>query len=189
VRRLGAVLAGGQSRRFGSDKAVAMVDGVAMLDRVARALARECEAVIVIGRDWPGLVRVEDRPRPGLGPLGGLAGALAYAREAGFDAVLTSGCDLPALPDGLIAMLAPADALFADQPTIGLWRADHAAALERWLEETDRRSFRAWADHVGARRVAFERPIANINTPADLAAFEAARTDRPKPKAGPRSSR
>ena len=180
MRLLGAILAGGMARRFGSDKALAEIDGVAMLDLVARHLAAECAAVVVIGRDWPGLARIEDAPRPGLGPLGGVAGALAHAALAGFDAVLTSGCDLPALPDGLAALLSPADAVLRGQPTIGLWRTRHAAPLAAWLEETEDRSIRAWADRIGARRVAYAGEIANVNTPADLEAFR---------RADPRSSR
>jgi molybdopterin-guanine dinucleotide biosynthesis protein A len=180
MRVLGAILAGGMARRFGSDKALAEIDGVAMLDRVARALAAECEAIVVVGRDWPGLVRVEDRPAPGLGPLGGLAGVLAYARLEGFDTVLTSGCDLPALPEGLLALLSPADAMLRGQPTIGLWRSEQADALAEWIEASADRSIRAWADRIGARRVAYAGEIANVNTPADLEAFR---------RAGPRSSR
>ncbi|MDB5738708.1 MAG: molybdopterin-guanine [Sphingomonas bacterium] len=171
MRLLGAILAGGQARRFGSDKALAGIDGQPMLDHVAQALAVECEAVVVVGRDWPGLERIDDRPRGGLGPLGGLAGALAHAERAGFDAVLTSGCDLPALPAGLANLLAPADAVLRGQPTIGLWRSEHARALEIWLERREDRSIRAWADHIGARRIGYGSEIANINTPDDLAAF------------------
>jgi molybdopterin-guanine dinucleotide biosynthesis protein A len=171
TRVLGAILAGGRSRRFGSDKANATIGDTNLLDLVARALAQECEEVVVIGRDWPRLPRVDDRPRPGLGPLGGLAGALAHARSAGFDAVLTSACDLPALPPGLVALLAPADALLADQPTVGLWRSEHAARLVRWLEDTERHSIRAWAAYIGARAVPFASTLANINTPADLETY------------------
>ena len=38
MRVLGAILAGGQSRRFGSDKASASLDGKSLLDHVADAL-------------------------------------------------------------------------------------------------------------------------------------------------------
>jgi molybdopterin-guanine dinucleotide biosynthesis protein A len=182
---LGAIVAGGLSRRFGSDKARATIGGTAMLDRVAARLAPQCAGLIVVGRDWPGIARVEDCPAPGLGPLGGLAGALVYARTEGYDTVLTSGCDLPGLPDGLVTMLSPADAVIADQPTIGLWRTDRADVLMDWLARTERRSIRAWVEQIGARRVA-AAPIANVNRPEDLAAIEAAALSL---SAGPRSSR
>lgn len=187
MRLLGVVLAGGASRRFGGDKAVALLDGRPLLDHVAAALGGSCETVVVAGRDWPGFARVSDLPAPGLGPLGGLAGALAYAAAHGFDAVLTSGCDLPRLPPDIVALLGAPDALLIDQPTIGLWRARHAQALRGFVETDARRSIRGWADAVGARQVRGP-PIANVNTVTDLAALQ--RTAGPvTPPARPRSSR
>ncbi|WBO24191.1 molybdenum cofactor guanylyltransferase [Sphingomonas abietis] len=171
MRILGALLAGGQSRRFGSDKALALIDGRPMLDHVADRMRLQCEALVVIGRDWPGIPRIDDRPEPGLGPLGGLAGALGHASAHGYDAVLTSSCDLPALPPDLLAILGPPDALLMAQPTIGLWKPHHADALARYLESGASRSMRAWADRIGARSIAYENDIANINTPGDLTAF------------------
>ena len=38
TRLLGVVLAGGQARRFGGDKAVATLAGIALLDHAAQAL-------------------------------------------------------------------------------------------------------------------------------------------------------
>jgi molybdopterin-guanine dinucleotide biosynthesis protein A len=169
VRLIGAILAGGASSRFGSDKAMALLDGRPLIAHVAAALAAQCETVVVAGRDWAGLVRVDDLPAPGLGPLGGLAGALSYAVAHGHDAVLTSGCDLPRLPHDIAAQLGAPDVLLADQPTVGLWRAEHAGALARFVASDARRSIRGWADAIGARRFAIEVPLANVNRPEDLA--------------------
>ncbi|MCP3853796.1 MAG: molybdenum cofactor guanylyltransferase [Actinomycetia bacterium] len=78
----GAVLAGGASRRMGTDKAFIPVDGVPMVQRVATALtAAGARRVVVIGGDQArlaglGLDSVAD-PDPGLGPLAALATALA----------------------------------------------------------------------------------------------------------------
>jgi len=171
MKLLGAILAGGASRRFGRDKALALIDGRPMLDHVAGRLDTQCDALVVAGRDWPGLARVDDLPRPGLGPLGGLAGALAHAGRNGFDAVLTSGCDLPGLPVDLRNRLETPNALVRGQPTIGLWECGLAARLVDYLETATDLSVRAWALSVGARWVAIEEAIPNINTPADLAAF------------------
>ena len=184
MRLLGAVLAGGRSRRFGSDKALARIAGRPMLALVAERLGAQTDDIVVAGRDWPGLARVEDVPATGLGPLGGIAGALAHARDHDFDAVLTTSCDLPALPRDLVALLGAPDARLHRQPTIGLWRAGHADGLRRYLESDAPRSVRSWADAIGAGVIAFDEELANINTPADLDTYEAAR--RP---ADPRSSR
>ena len=99
MRVLGAILAGGQARRFGSDKALALLAGRALIDHVAAALGPQVEALVVCGREHQGSTSVPDRPAAGLGPLGGLAGALHYAREHGYDAVVSAPCDTPLLPD------------------------------------------------------------------------------------------
>jgi hypothetical protein len=76
---LGAVLAGGQSSRFGSDKALAELDGRTLLARAVEALQAQCDAVVVVGREDAPVPTLPDRPRPGMGPLGGIAAALHHA--------------------------------------------------------------------------------------------------------------
>lgn len=168
---IGAIFAGGAARRFGGDKAAALIMGLPMIDHVAARLAGQCDALIVVGREWPGLIAVPDAPRPGLGPLGALAGALAYARAGGFAEVLTSGCDLPDLPKDLAHRLAPGPAVAEGQPLLGLWPASLAPDLIAWLEADRDRAMRSWIAHAGARRVVLPTKPTNINTPADLERF------------------
>jgi molybdopterin-guanine dinucleotide biosynthesis protein A len=174
--RLGAIFAGGQARRFGSDKAAAEIDGVALIDRVARQLRPQVDRMIVVGRSWPDLEMVADLPSPGLGPLGALAGALAFAEAADFDDVLTSGCDLPDLPSDLAARLAAGPAVIAGQPLLGLWPAALAASLRHYLEQDGDRAMRSWIVHAGARRVQLDHDLANINSREDLATYLAGRS-------------
>ena len=182
MSRLGAIFAGGQARRFGSDKAAALLDGVALIDHVAARLRGQCDAVVVIGRDWPGLASVGDLPHPGLGPLGALAGALSCARAKGYAEVLTSGCDLPDLPTDLAERLGEGPAVVAGQPLLGLWPSGLTDLLLAYLAETDDRSMRGWIAAAGARLVAIEGAIANINTVEDLLLSALARaTPAPKP--------
>jgi molybdopterin-guanine dinucleotide biosynthesis protein A len=169
--RLGAIFAGGQSRRFGSDKAAVEIAGVALIDRVAGLLRPQVDRMVVVGRNWPGLARVDDLPSPGLGPLGALAGALAFAAKSGFDDVLTSGCDLPDIPLDLAERLQLGPAVIIGQPLLGLWPATLAVALEDYLEQDGDRAMRNWIARTGARRVALDRPIANINSSEDLATY------------------
>lgn len=173
MRLLGAVLAGGASTRFGSDKAIAELDGRPLIEHAIAALGRECEAVIVCGRNWGDWV--PDRPRSGLGPLGGIAAALHTAAERGFDAVLSCGCDTPLLPDGLGARLAAAGpaAFVAELPVIGFWPAGHGPLLDAFLAESDDRSVRAWARVAGAVPLALGGRIANVNRREDLARVRA----------------
>lgn len=185
---LGCVLAGGQSRRFGSDKALAELSGRTLLAGAVERLGGWCEAVVVVGREGapaPDLPArfIADFPRPGMGPLGGLAAALRLAEREGFDAVLSIGVDSTGLPDALPALLALGPAYVAGQPVIGLWAhsssgvALGARAVEAVLAGSGRHSMRAFAEAIGARPVELAQPPANINTPEDLAQWQ----QHPKP--------
>ena len=173
-RVLGAVLAGGRARRFGADKAAARVNGVALIDLAAGTLARLVAAVVIVGRDHPGMCSLADLPGPGLGPLGGLAGALAHAAAHGYDAVLSTGCDIPELPGDLLARLSPGPACLAACPLVGLWPADLAPLLAAHLAQAEAdRSLRGWAAKVAARAVDGPPPP-NLNTPDEFAAYSIA---------------
>ncbi|PKB14748.1 molybdenum cofactor guanylyltransferase [Novosphingobium kunmingense] len=169
MRLLGAVLAGGLSSRFGSDKALAALDGQTLLDRAVERLAVWCDSVVVVGREAASVPTLPDWPRPGMGPLGGIAAALRHASDHGFAEVLTIGVDSPGLPDDLPERLAPAPAYVADQPVIALWPVNAAEAVTAILEGDGRHSMIALAERVGARAVRLPGGTANINTPGDLA--------------------
>lgn len=169
MKILGAILAGGQSRRFGSDKAEALFEGKALLDHVADALRPQCAELVIAGREWPGISGVADIPENGQGPLGGLAGALDYAQRNGFDAVLSSGCDLLSIPADLVKQLGAAPAILDQLPIIGLWPADLADTLVTWLADPANRSVYRFAEHIGARLVPSPASITNINRVSDLA--------------------
>ena len=169
---LGAVLAGGKSSRFGSDKALAEVAGHTLIAQAVDALSGWCDHVIVVGRETAPAPTLPDWPAAGMGPLGGIAAALRHAENAGYETVLTCGVDSLGLPEDLPALLAPAPAYFADQPVIGLWPASAAATVCAILESDARHSMLAFAAAIGARAVKSDHKPANINTPADLAAAE-----------------
>ncbi|MFD1788770.1 molybdenum cofactor guanylyltransferase [Sphingomonas floccifaciens] len=167
---LGAILAGGQARRFGSDKALVELDGVRMIDRIAAALAGQCGDVILCGRVMEGFRSVPDRPAANLGPLGGLSAALRVAADQGFAQVLTVPCDVPDVPGDLLARLGAGPVYAVDCPVIGLWPAGLADRIDAFLAESYDRSLHAWARACGARPAPALR-LANINRPEDLTAF------------------
>jgi molybdopterin-guanine dinucleotide biosynthesis protein A len=169
---LGAVLAGGQSSRFGSDKALAALGGRTLLARAVSALEEQCDAVIVVGRSDAPSATIPDRPRSGMGPLGGINAALHHAASHGYSHILTCGVDCAGLDARTQAELAPAPAYAEDQPVIGLWPASAAPALDAFLASDAKHSMRAFAALIGARAVALSSYPANINTRADLAAAE-----------------
>ncbi|MHC4948993.1 MAG: molybdenum cofactor guanylyltransferase [Planctomycetota bacterium] len=179
----GAVLAGGSSRRMGTDKATLPLGATTMLDRVvARLRPHAREVVIVGGPAVPGLRHLDDR-RPGAGPLAGIEAALASGLD---DAWLVCPCDLPFVTDALLAPLADAD----DAPATVLRVAGEdaprplparlttaALPVVRRRLDAGRRSVRGLVAALPARVVevpaAAAAALANVNTPEDLA--EAAR--------------
>lgn len=165
---LGAILAGGQARRFGSDKARALFEGARLIDRVAAALAAQSMRLVVCGRDEPGFACIPDWPEAGLGPLGGLAAALHHAGQEGFTHVLSAGVDAPDLPHDLAAQLAGAgSAIVASQPVVGLWQVAMAGPLDAFMAQGGRGLYR-FAEAIGARHVELAAPLMNVNRPEDL---------------------
>lgn len=138
---LGVVLAGGASRRMGTDKAWVAAGGEPMLVAVLRALAGAIGDVLVVGRveqglGWPAMA--DDAPGP-RGPLSGIATAL---RHAGGRAVLGVAVDHPFVrPDTLerlahlsrpgLAVVPVADG--ARQVTCAVYPAAAAARAAREL--------------------------------------------------------
>lgn len=168
MRILGAVLAGGESKRFGSDKAMALFAGQPLLAHVVAALAPQVEAMVICGHDWPPYETITDLPTAGLGPLGGLCAALVTARVRGFDAVLCVPCDTLGLPPDLAVQLGAGPAVALGQRSIGLWPATLASSLLARIASGGRRSLQSWAEACEAREVDCG-PLHNINRPEDLA--------------------
>jgi len=173
MRILGAVLAGGRSSRFGSDKAQAMLEGARLLDHAVAAVAPFCARVVVCGRDDPRHATLADRPAPGLGPLGGLNAALHLAQADGFDGVLVTGCDMPRFPAELArALIGPQPAVLEGQHLAAWWPAALAPLLDAHLAQTDRYALRGWMDRARPRIVTMPGlDLPNINRPDDLAAL------------------
>jgi len=173
-RILGAVLAGGRSRRFGSDKAVAELDGQTLIDRAIHDLSANVETVAICGREIAGRLSLPDRPRADIGPLGGLNAALHYAAQHGFAGALSTGCDMPVFPRALGAALIgdglgeEAAAIVEGQHLLGYWPATLARALDAHLDATEDFSMAAWFAIARPRTVLFQGTLPNINTPADL---------------------
>jgi molybdenum cofactor guanylyltransferase len=169
---LGAVLAGGMSTRFGSDKALAVLDGLSLLERAVASLKALCDSVVIVGRSSDLAPAIADWPRAGMGPLAGVAAALIHGRDNGYASVLTCGVDCGGVPHGLLADLSPPPAHLEAQPVIGHWNSNTAQAAMAILQNEGRHSMQAFASATGSRPVASRHAPANINSPADLAALE-----------------
>lgn len=106
---LGAVLAGGKSRRFGTQKALATFLNEPMALRALRALDRLCREVVVVTGD-PQVGRILYCPTipdliPDAGPLGGLHAALCVARARGSAGVVLLGCDMPMVSAEVVSLV------------------------------------------------------------------------------------
>ncbi len=165
-RRLGAILAGGASRRFGSDKALAQHRGRPLIAHVADALLAQCDALVICGRDWGGWPALADSPAPGLGPMGGLCAALRHAQALGFAELLCAPCDLLGIGEAA-ERLRPGPAVADGQWLLGLWPADLADALGNLLGQEGAVSARRWIAVSGAALCTVPG-LSNINSPTDL---------------------
>jgi molybdopterin-guanine dinucleotide biosynthesis protein A len=106
----GVVLAGGQSRRMGTDKALLTFLGEPLVRRVASTLAEVCNEVMVVATDAAALADVALPPGTRVlgdevafqGPLGGLATALGVACN---EWVFACGVDMPFLCADVVRLL------------------------------------------------------------------------------------
>ena len=179
----GLILAGGRSRRFGSDKALATLDGLTFIARVYEALAPLCDEVLVgVGTEQrsyalPGPARFV-RDRASIGPLGGLESGLA---EAAAPWLLVVTCDLPYLRTDVLRALADArgaavDAIVGVTPDgrrHPLCSCYHRGVLPMLREQIagHRLAVHALLDRLAVREVpAPADALRNVNTPADLKA-------------------
>lgn len=164
MKLLGAVLAGGASRRFGSDKAFADIEGRPMIDHVVTGLRPQVDELVICGRSWPGHATLPDVPAPGLGPLGGLCAALGKAATDGFDGVLCMPVDVLPVPAGLRALVDDPEKpwVFAPQSAIGYWPAALASVLRTHVED-GHRSMRGWIEAADAKHKAEPVKLHNLN--------------------------
>ena len=190
------ILAGGQSRRFGSNKAFAPFQGKRLIDHLITRIRQQSAGSIAINA--PTGVGLDDMSQPliadqltgNLGPLAGLHAAMSWAKEAGYAAVITTPVDTPVLPSDFVERLvdtgAPAIAKCNERAHYvhGLW----TTALTEKLESAIKRGMRFardWAVECNAATCEFHEqagldPFFNVNTPNDLLTLENAQPDSPR---------
>lgn len=109
---LGVVLAGGDSSRFGSPKALARLHGKPLWRLAAERLAAVCDRVEVsandarVARAVGSTTGVFADRRAGAGPLGGIHAAWVRAVELGSEGVLVAAVDAPWVPKKALRRLA-----------------------------------------------------------------------------------
>ena len=148
---LGVVLAGGQSTRFGSDKALAELGGHTLLARAFDALTGLCELVVIAGRDTGPGHCIPDWPRAGHGPARRDRRRAAPRPRRGLRqrADLRRGFGRPARQPARAARPPPRP-IVESQPVIGHWPAGAVDAIETLLLADGKHSMLAFAEAIGA---------------------------------------
>lgn len=186
MRLAGAVVAGGKSSRMGVDKARLKLEGRSLQIRHLDAMDRCGFEPLILNaytapEDLPGWVSLVPDDQPGQGPLEGLASILRRLDHP----VLVAAADMPNLDAEAFRALASAYAL---DPSPGLvakagdgWHpflAVYSPALLPALEAALARGERAMhafieAEGLRAWTGAQAAWLANLNTPAERAAWQA----------------
>jgi molybdenum cofactor guanylyltransferase len=182
----GAVLAGGESRRFGRNKALEPHGGKRLIDHCVETLRRHCDPMLVVANDLSlyydvSATLIRD-VIPHQGPLGGIYTALLFSPR---EWVLVKAADMPFLVPELVPLLFQARAgvdvvvpMVGDyhEPLMALYHRRCLPAIAGILQAERRRI-------IDLYRKVKVRPISeakwrsadpegrsfwNINTPEDL---------------------
>ena len=191
IKLAAIVLAGGQSRRMGTDKALMTIDGVPLISKICH-IAKACSDRVYVVTSWPERYReiipsdcelIAEVPMAGehqhSGPLVGFAQGLVPVES---DWVLLLACDLPKLRadvlQGWVAKLAEvpeqAIALLVRQewvwePLCGFYRRSCLPELSQFIQEGGR-SFQAFLACQTVAELPLTDPemLFNCNRPEDL---------------------
>lgn len=181
-RLLGAVLAGGQSRRLGRDKASEFIHGISLVERAAAVLESTCAKVIVVSArsDTPsGRWELISDQWDDCGPLGGIEAALSHASERGYDAVFLLACDLPLVDArtvqtivaaaGVAAAAAPErEGVPGFEPLCALYKASCLAVVRELLVSGTRAAQALFHGVDGVLVASLSAVFLNVNTQEDL---------------------
>jgi molybdopterin-guanine dinucleotide biosynthesis protein A len=188
---LGVVMAGGRNTRFGDIKAFAQVGGMRIIDRVTAVLQAVADEVVLSANEPAAYASTGLPARPdvinGIGALGGVHAALAWARERNHAGILAVACDMPfpslALLQALRARAPHHDAVLPEsgnrrglEPLFGYYSIACLPAIEAAVARDDRRMIGFHAD-IDLHRLPLEEvrkygdPVImfmNVNTREEL---------------------
>ena len=149
------LLAGGKGKRMGGDKPFAPYGKSTLIETtLARLKPQAPEIVVNAGAKHSALVLplscldarliFDDPAFVDMGPLSGVLSALEMAQAAGDAAVMTTPCDMPNLPEDMVAQLLTspaADVVYfkgeRDYPLCALWNVSVTETLLTALQQAD----------------------------------------------------
>ncbi|MFD2174540.1 molybdenum cofactor guanylyltransferase MobA [Rhodobacter lacus] len=184
----GLILAGGQGRRMGAEKALVRLAGRPLVAHVAARLAPQVSALALSANGDPARfaalgvpVLADPQGEQECGPMVGVRAGLRWAAAKGAAALVSVAVDTPFLPTDLVARFtmagrggaAHAQSHGRGHYTAALWPVADLPRLDALFAAGERR-MRPYL--AGAVVVGFDGtpdPFANLNSPDDLAAAEA----------------
>jgi molybdenum cofactor guanylyltransferase len=172
-RVAGALLVGGASRRFGSPKALACLEGETLAERGHRALTEAFDEVVVVGKAADRL----ELPFPvlddGNEERAAIIGVAAALRLTEADVVVVLPTDMPLVTSELLVALSEActeaeAAVPQTGPLPGAYRRSALPVLERRIAEGELALYQACLELEPRMLQWDEALLRNVNTPADL---------------------
>jgi molybdopterin-guanine dinucleotide biosynthesis protein A len=167
----GVLLVGGGSTRFGSPKALAMLDGQTLAERAWRLLGETCDERLAVGKHVDALELPFELLDDGTDVRAPIAGVVAGLRKATYDVAVVIPVDVPFLTAAGVRELVAACrdvAMPPSGPLPGAYRRTALPALELALAE-NRLALR---DAIATLDVAIveldARQLTNVNTPDDV---------------------
>ncbi len=188
---LGAILAGGQSRRMGKDKLFLELNNKKLIEHTIDKVKKYLKQVIIITNQnneffvKNNLTTVKDCIEGQLGPLVGILTAMKWAKENSkkYSWVATFPCDTPFFPEDIIksfiqesekkeSLLLSASSHGRKHNIFGLWSLDLYDKLKNDLVNKKIRKVQDWTEKNKIKNLEFKfkdyDPFFNINTKEDL---------------------
>jgi molybdopterin-guanine dinucleotide biosynthesis protein A len=130
----GVLLVGGASRRFGSPKALASLDGETLAERAWRLLGESCDERIAVGKHADGLPLPFEIVDDGSDVRAPIAGVVAGLRAATHDRCVVVPVDCPWLRTETVRLLGERVAVPQTGPLPGGYVKSMLPELERRLQ-------------------------------------------------------
>ena len=188
MKIIGAIIAGGQSRRMGGrEKAFLELDSKPVILHVIEQFEPQVDQLVINANGEParfsefGLEVVPDVFTSLTTPLAGLHAALRFTKSVDADMLMTVPSDTPFLPFDLAAKLlentiASGAAIAAsggqEHYIIGAWKTELLNDLDLAIAKDHLFRVKDWTRRTSAQRVEWPvepyDPFFNVNTPEDL---------------------
>ncbi len=186
-----AILAGGESRRMGAEKAFLKLGGSTIIERVIDTVMQAASEIIIVTNDPKNFAHLKTKNipidivkdiYPGVGALGGLHSGLNHAAH---EMVFVCACDMPFINPDLIRIITNASADHDAavpiinkyyEPLIAAYSKNCIEAIEYHINKGDRQILSFYKD-VKLREVTEDElktvdkdlhSFININRPEDL---------------------